>query len=236
MLDRYKKKGGFIQLLTLIETSGKQKQEQFLGLIAQESPVWEETIKKKTLSIDKILSWDVAYVTEILSRSQPLTVACAMRGMSPERIDKILGCLSQTEKRKIQNMISETNPTPAEVATCVMKIISEVREMMKSGFLKMDKVDPEMLIPENIEDQLQQKAASRSFDPTPEVETPAEPGKLSFDLPPKGETRAPAAHEGNREEVDFLKKKVNTLVSENTQLKNEVSVLRNKLEQIKKIA
>lgn len=58
MLDRYKKKGGFVQLLQLIETSPSKKQEQFLGLIAEESPAWEDTLRKKILTIDKVYSWD----------------------------------------------------------------------------------------------------------------------------------------------------------------------------------
>ena len=44
MIDRYKKKGGFIQLLNLLETSSKAKQDQFLGLISQESKIWESEL------------------------------------------------------------------------------------------------------------------------------------------------------------------------------------------------
>lgn len=36
MLDRYKKKGGFNQLLQLLETSPSAKREQFLSLIGGE--------------------------------------------------------------------------------------------------------------------------------------------------------------------------------------------------------
>ncbi|RYZ83809.1 MAG: hypothetical protein EOP04_19245 [Proteobacteria bacterium] len=74
MLDRYKKKGGFSQLLNLIETSGGRKQEQFLGLIAQENPAWERELKSKILTVDRIFSWPEDVMSEVLSRIQPLTL------------------------------------------------------------------------------------------------------------------------------------------------------------------
>ena len=72
MLDRYKKKGGFIQLLQLIETSNKQKQEQFLGIVAQESVIWEAEIRRKSLTLEKMLKWNATYLAEIFSRIQTL--------------------------------------------------------------------------------------------------------------------------------------------------------------------
>lgn len=79
MLDRYKKKGGFNQLLNLLETSSKTKQDQFLSLIQQENPNWEEALKKRILSIDKVMSWDKEALSEILTRVQPLTLTVALR-------------------------------------------------------------------------------------------------------------------------------------------------------------
>ena len=38
MIDRYKKKGGFLQLLNLLETTGGEKREKFLKMIAEENP------------------------------------------------------------------------------------------------------------------------------------------------------------------------------------------------------
>lgn len=246
MLDRYKKKGGFLQLLTLIETSGKQKQEQFLALILQENAVWEAELRKKSLTLDKILSWDVSHLSEVLSRVQPLTLATALSGMPKERVELILGCLGISDRRKIQTVIDESKPTPAEINTCVMKIITETRGFMTTGILKMDKIDPELAIPENIEEQLNTAAIQKSLnDLTPAssgttTEVSSETG-LVFELRSnrgenKHDDKNEAKSEHSREEIDFLKKKVNTLVAENTSLKQEVAVLRGKLEQIKKIA
>lgn len=238
MLDRYKKSGGFIQLLILIESSSKQKQEQFFNIIAQENPAWEAEIKKKSLTLEKILSWNATYVSEIFSRVQPLTVAVAMRCLSQAQADKVMGCFNHSEQRKIQNIITETNPSPSEIQTCVMKLVTEVRELMKSGVLKMDKIDPELVIPENIEDKLGKAQLMSSVEKL--VAAPTQPLNFHTDEEKKAATAvSPVAASGNenaKEENESLKKKVQILTQENAKLKNEVNSLKSKLDQIKKIA
>ncbi|MEK6773689.1 MAG: FliG C-terminal domain-containing protein [Bdellovibrionota bacterium] len=254
MLDRYKKKGGFIQLIVLIETSTKQKQEQFLSLIAKENPDWVEVIKSKTLTIDKILSWDSIYLSEIFSRVQPLTIAVALRNFPKPQMDKVLNCFIQSEQRKIQNIITETNPSPNEIQTCVMKLFAEVRELMKAGILKMEKIDPELVIPENIEEKLQQKALIQSLSSPPTLNLPAEVKtknveKQSSPIVAPSSTKlvasgiAAVGTENLREENESLKRKIHQLSAENEQMKNELILvkneladLKNKIEQIRKTA
>ena len=228
MLDRYKKKGGFFQLLQLIETSPSKKQEQFLSLIAGESPVWEETLRKKILTIEKVYSWDSQYLSEIFSRLQPLTLSMALKGNAEEQVESLLGCLPPISKRKITDLMAESNPTPAERGTCVMKILTEVRGFVSQGIIKLEKVDPELHIPENIEEILNTNMVSIS---TPTFETSSEP---SVDGSPAPVAEAHSA--GNQHEVDFLKRKCNQLASEVNALKHENSVLKDKLSQIKRIA
>lgn len=235
MLDRYKKKGGFIQLLILIETSSKSKQEQFLNLIAQENPHWEETIKKKTITLDRILSWDQTYVGEILSRVQPLTVAVAFRGFPQDKLDFIFSCFSSTDKRKIQNLISETQPSPGEILTCGMKVITEVRELMKTGVLKMEKIDPDLMIPDNIEDILNTKVSSNTVANIDEAIQETKSAKPSSSKEATV-TVSGGGHENLLHEIETLKKKVLVFTNENNHLKSENAVLKSKLEQIKKIA
>ncbi|NUM57018.1 MAG: hypothetical protein HUU56_00225 [Bdellovibrionaceae bacterium] len=256
MLDRYKKKTGFIQLLNLLETSSKTKQEQFLNLIHQENPHWEEALKKRILNIDRIVSWNKETLAEIISRVQPLTLAVALRHFSEEKRNNILAVISQSEQRKIHNLVTETNPTPAEVATCISKVVVEVRTLIQQGIIKLEKIDPELSIPENIEELLSQKQVSthnyteqqNSPSTNQQETTESKISEAETNLDFSGffqKTKASGASsleeksevpKNNKEELDFLKKKVNLLASENTQLKQELSILRNKLEQIKKIA
>lgn len=243
MLDRYKKKGGFIQLLNLLETSSKAKQEQFLTLISQENVNWEMELKKRVLTVDKIVDWPREPLSEIVSRIQPLTLAVALRKFDGPKRDEILAILSQSEKRKILSLMDETNPTPAEVATCLSKIVTEVRSLIHQGIVKIEKFDPDMVVPENIEDLIYQKGTSTGAG-VPSLEEPTH-ASSSNDEP---EVKLDFSGANNRthasndkldtlkEENDFLKKKVNQLTQEAATLKVENSVLKNKLEQIKKIA
>ena len=146
MLDRYKKKSGFTQLLNLIETSGGKKQEQFLGLIAQESPAWEQELKKKMLTVDRVFGWPLDVMSEVLSRLQPLTLSVSLWGRPTEQIDKILSPLPPITKKKLLEQIAELKPNPAEKITCEMKLISEVRAIVASGYIKFEKFDVELFI------------------------------------------------------------------------------------------
>lgn len=227
MLDRYKKKGGFYQLLQLLETSPATKREQFLGLIGGESPAWEEALRKRILTITRVYSWDGQYLVEIFSRVQPLTLANALHGNPQEQVDSLLSCLPPISKRKITDMMADSAPTPAEKSTCISKMLSEVRGFVSQGIIRLEKVDPELHIPENIEELLSVNAfATPTFDtsPGPVAKSDAKPNIV-------GDSE-PAA----QQEYEFLKRKVNQLASEVNALKHENSVLKDKLSQIKKIA
>lgn len=229
MLDRYKKKGGFYQLLQLLETSPTTKREQFLTLIAGESPVWEEALRKRILTITRVYSWDGQYLVEIFSRVQPTTLAYALHGNPPEQIEQLLSCLPPISKRKITDLMTESNPTPAEKGTCVSKMLSEVRGFVSQGIIRLEKVDPELHIPENIEEQLSSSVHSV---PLYEPDVAKKDGKPNI----VGESAEPSPGGGGNQEVEFLKRKMNQLASEVNALKHENSVLKDKLTQIKKIA
>ncbi|MES3037784.1 MAG: FliG C-terminal domain-containing protein [Bdellovibrionota bacterium] len=158
MIDRYKKKGGFFQLVQLIETTAKTKQEQFIQIILNENKVWGEAIVGKMLTTDRIITWSPETLAEIFSRIQTLTLAVFFQGRDQALIDRCLGAMSQAEKRKIFDLMDEKVATPAERAHCHNRVITEVREFIKSGILKLEKIDPDLMIPENIEELLNQRA------------------------------------------------------------------------------
>ncbi len=237
MLDRYKKtKGGFGQLLQLIETSPQKKREQFLALIAEENTIWEEHLRKRLLSVEKIFSWDQQVLSEILSRLQPLTLAVALFGNPSEDTEKLLACLPPITKRKITDMIADSSPSTAEKATCMMKIISEVRGYISQGIVKLEKIDPELYIPENFEDMLASMSAGFSADVivikcgnSPDFDQNKKPDAF-------GKPIASTEVVASTPDLDLLKRKMNQLIAEVNSLKNENSQLKDKLAQIKKIA
>ena len=99
MLSRYRKSGGFVQILQLIETCGKKKQDNFLRMIEEEDPKWAEALQEKMLTMDKILDWDDNTVAEIFSRVQEMTLATAAHGFTPEQYEKVTKMFSHSQKR-----------------------------------------------------------------------------------------------------------------------------------------
>lgn len=226
MLDRYKKKGGFAQLLQLLETSPSAKREQFLNLISGENSVWEDALRKRILTINKVYSWDGQYLVEVFSRVQPLTLANALHGNPADQTEKLLSCLPPISRRKITDLMAESNPSAAEKNTCVAKILSEVRGFISQGILKLEKIDPDLLVPEDIEETLN-NYVPLNFDGFT---------NLNKEAKSAGSNEADVGNNVSQSDVDFLKRKIGHLTAEITALKNENAMLKDKLSQIKRIA
>lgn len=226
MLDRYKKKGGFVQLLQLIETSPKAKQEQFLSLIANESPAWEEALRRKTITAEKILSWSPEVLAEVVTRLPPLTVSVILHGMAAEEVDRIVSGLPPITRRKITDGVAEVNPSAGEKSSCFMKLQSEVRGYISQGILKLDKIDSELAVPENIEELLSSQLVGLSTDDLDAM-------KVEVSKGPSASSGDGSVHQ---QELDFFKRKMNLLIGEVNALKQENTILKDKLAQIKKIA
>ncbi len=239
MITRYQKPGGFLQLLALIETCGKAKQENFLSIIEKEDPRWAVAIKQKMLSIEKILSWSDAQVTEIFTRVNEITLATALHGFKASDVDRIMSTFSHSQKRRIDDIKStKSSDNVAEISTAFVKVIEEVRAMIKDGSIRLEKFAPEMVIENEIEDKIGKSLTGAHSDhhstPTANKVTPihaevAVPNMDSFGTPSAsaGDTSA---------ELKDLRYKVQVLNHENNQLKTELKNIKEKISQIKKLA
>ncbi len=236
MLDRYKKKSGFAQLLTLIETSVGKKQEQFLGLINQESPAWERELRKKILTVDRVFTWPQDIIYETLSRLQPLTLCVSLHGRAVEDVDRILAPLPPITKRKLINQILELNPSPAEKVTCEMKLITEVRAIAASGYIKFEKFDADLFIEDNIEERLNNSDSGIAYLSKIDISFDGDSKSSHPKESISGSQSAPVSQEKHSQEIDLIKRKMNQLMQENNTLKQEISTLKDKLSQIKRIA
>ncbi len=229
MLDRYRKKGGFVQLLNLLETTEKAKKEKFLKMILDESPAWHDELQKKMMSLDRVTKWPQETLMEILPRMPFQQVGFAIFNFQPEAKEKFLKAVGG-DRRKIEDMWKEAAPNPAEISTCQVKLLSEVRKMAAEGQLKFETVDPEMVIQDNIEEKLNGGGGGGGASlggPAVSAEALA---KVAAEPPPPG---IPAAVS---EELVLLRKKVVVLAQENQKLAQQMQTLAGKLEQIRKIA
>ena len=219
MVDRYKKSGGFVQLLQVIETCGPKKQEQFMNIIKEETPVWHEAINQKMLSFDKILSWRPEALLEIVAQVNPLAFVTALKSLTPEKFNGFCEKLSLQERRKIETQYKELNPDSNQISSCVMKVVSESRNLFISGSLKYDKIDANLAIPENYESQLMD-------------------GIVSAALGTASESVSQAVSSSSLGALDFeqLKKKYVELNQQANALRKENALMKEKLERIKRIA
>jgi hypothetical protein len=242
-LQRYKKSGGFYQLLSLIETFGPQKKEKFLEMIEQESPVWARTIREKMITFDRIFSWPEQIIVEIFKNLQPKTLAYAIHGLKPEQKDKIMAYFSHAEKRRLDDMLSEAAPKPEEVASTLVKVVEQTRKMLKERALHADKFDEKLLIAEDIEVKLEELATHEQFSSmggtkTPEAAAASKaptgkqaPAASSF----ASSTPSPADIQAGAD-VLLLQRKIQSLMKENKQLKDELTAANEKLEMIRKMS
>ncbi len=233
MVDRYKKSGGFVQLLQVIETCAPKKKEQFMTIITNETPAWAEAINQKMLTYDKILNWRPEALMEVTANVNPIVFVTSLKSLTPEKYKELCTRLSPMEMRKIDKQYNEITPTPGEISSCVMKVVSETRNLFVTNALKYDKIDPDLIIPDEFENALDQASknggsvTSIGAAPTAEVHPPNVAAALA--AVPSGPPVIPTDHEGMRRKVIELTNQVTTLKRENI-------VMRDKLDKIKKIA
>lgn len=223
MIERYRKPGGFLQLLNLIETTGKDKQEKFLKMIADESPLWETEVRKRLLTVDKILGWNATYLAEIFPRVQPIQLAMIAGSLPPEKLQVFMHVLNFKERRQVEDILKEKKPNPGEVTSGIMKLFAEIRKMEAEGSLKFEKFDQEMVVPEDIEEKLGRGFAVHVSDKEVQEAMPAASGGAGV----------PSAI---LEELSTLRKKLVSLTQENLKLQSDNKAMKDKLDQIKKIA
>jgi len=227
MIDRYKKRGGFLQLVQLIETTGSPKRETFLKGIAEDSPVWEQAVKQKMLSLDRIATWNASYLMEFMPAIPHMAIACGIHPLSEEKRNVFLSSLSFGDRKKVEDILKEHKPNSGETASSQLKIIGEVRKMAATGKLKFEKFDPELHIPEDIEESL--KSGSFASKQITEAEIEATSGAI-----PTTATGDKAGG-GNTEETTTLRRKLVALTQENSRLMKENKEVKEKLDAIKSV-
>jgi FliG C-terminal domain len=238
MLDRYRKPGGFAQLLSLIETCGPQKQEKFLEIVRTEDARWADAVRVKMLDMHRIYNWNDETLAEIVGTLQDLTLGIALTA-APENVrERINKLLTHARKRKIDDLMSGKAPTPGELATMHIKIIETVRKMAHDGFIRFDKVDPQLYMDDKFEESLLKPGSGHSSSSSAAsagVSTSALDFKIEYETPQPGSSSGEVDANAVAE-LGSLRKKLADLSKENAVLRHELSVAKNKLDQIKKIA
>ncbi len=229
MITRYKKPGGFKQLLKLMETSGKSKQEKFLAIIKEEEPQWAEAIEKKMLTLERIMTWGDSVLVEIFPRLNDLTLAICSHLLPEEQWQAATKTFSHSKLRNIKDLFDGKTPSIAEQSTAVVNILTEVRSMIDDGFLRLEQIDSQLIIDDKTEEDLLNSGTA----------TPKVAKEMDVDTSDVDRKLKMAGSEGLEEiklEIVKLRKKVVILGTENHNLRKENEDLRKKIAQIKKLA
>ncbi|MGE0762302.1 MAG: FliG C-terminal domain-containing protein [Bdellovibrionales bacterium] len=244
-LDRYKKAGGFSQLLQLIESFASAKQEKFLALIEEENPVWAKALREKMLTVARISTWPPATLAEIFPHMNTNLIAIAFHGMKPEQVEHFLSGLPAGEKRKIQNEFDIVKPQPQDIATTHYKMVEAVRRLVNEGSMRLETIDPSAVVNEKTEEALL-RAANNVRGETAQAAAEAE-GEIGREVERPAADLVKEAVRGNSSSVGGASAAtaasdaksqalVVTLQKEIKTLRAEVKVLKDKLEAIRKIA
>lgn len=230
-LSRYKKSGGFVQLLSLLETFGPQKKDKFVEMIEQENAAWAQALRDKMLSMDRIFSWPDQVIIEIFKSLPIKNMAVAYLGLKEEQRAKISGFFSSSEQRKMQDALGDgVIPKPEEVASNAVKVIEITRKMISDGHIRPEKFDEGLIIPEEFESKLD---SSNSAQPALNFSA-AE--RMSVVPANAGSANGDASHAPNSHEAMQLQRLVTKLSQENKALKDELKIATEKLAQIRRIA
>lgn len=226
MITRYKKNGGFLQLLQVMETCGSKKFDQFINIIETEDQLWALAIKQKMITFDRILTWDSELLLDIIGHVNKIAFINSLKSLSETKINLFFTKIGSQESKKIERLLAEANPTSSEISSSIIKIISETRALIIAGTIRIDKFDSSLVIPENFEEKINQ--SNFNSDDSAEMQ----PSK-SYDNKSNIENSGSL---GQQHDFEKLQKKIFNLNKEIQNLKQENSIMKDKLDKIKKIA
>jgi flagellar motor switch protein FliG len=146
MLNRFRKKGGFLQLVQLIETTEVSKQKNLLHLVGQEDPGWAHLVRTKTLSTQRIFSWSTDVLYKILPELHIQQLAVLYVTGNDERRAKILASIPSLLVRQVQDFSITSEVAEAQRFSAEIKLIQLVRNMHSEGALDFNRFDPSLVI------------------------------------------------------------------------------------------
>lgn len=146
-LARYRKKGGFRQLLLLVESSNLKKQQSLLNVVESEDPAWANKIRERMLTLEKFFEWDAEDIERVLAELDPGIWVKAMfiwPGLEERqsRVEKACQFMTRARQNEILAHLAELQPKPAEVESAKLMIIKKARDLQSAGYITPESKDP----------------------------------------------------------------------------------------------
>lgn len=149
MLNRFRKQGGFQQLLNLIETCEPSKQKNLLHLVSVEDPGWAHLVKVKCLTLHRIFSWPEAVIREITPFLPEKVMVALHSALDPSQQERLKAAIPHMQLRNLEDQFS-TGATTSEQHAAQIKLFQIVRDLEAEGKFKFQTFDPILVIDPSI--------------------------------------------------------------------------------------
>jgi flagellar motor switch protein FliG len=149
MLARYKKPGGFKQLLYLVETSTTLKQDQLIKVISSEDVHWAEKIKFMRLTLEKLCTWDAETLEKVVLTVHVRTWLIAIHSLNSDlREDfykKAVVYMRGAQLKEIEELRKDMKvPLSGEIEAAQIQLLKKVRELQEQEKIQPEKFNPEL--------------------------------------------------------------------------------------------
>lgn len=141
LLARYKKQGGFEQLILLLESRPPKKRDELIELIVNEDAAYGVLVQTKILTMEKLIEWDPNILSEVISKLSDLTVSTCFSRLGEEFFKKCSHGLREFRKKELSELIRNANPKQPEFDAAWIKFIEATRKLVTEGAIKLDDND-----------------------------------------------------------------------------------------------
>lgn len=151
MLNRYKKEGGFAQLMQLIESSDPQKQDSLLAVIEKENPKWAHLVRQRRLSLDIIFSWEDPILAEVISAIPDNNIAMLLHALNPTYEERVFALIGASKYRAMKTLKEEASPTGSQLEHLKYLVIETTRNLANENIIKFQDFAPQFLLTDPLE-------------------------------------------------------------------------------------
>lgn len=145
ILARYKKPGGFKQLLQLIETSQPVKQAKLLEAIANEDPGWADLIQEKKITAEMVLQWDPNHLVVIFEHMIPGHCVTVFKHQGPDSVKDYSNMFQPDKYRELKQAIDDAGePSPSQLVAAFNHMLETVRYCDEEKKIDLRYIDPEL--------------------------------------------------------------------------------------------
>ncbi len=149
MLTRFRKQGGFNQLLTLIEVCDPIKQKNLLHLVGTEDPGWAYLLRSKVLTKNRILGWPQNILMEITPQLSDPVILALHSSLNDNHKLALMNSLPQSILLRVtQNLNADfaIEYSEAEQNAATIKLIQVTRDLENEGKIKFSNFDPSLCL------------------------------------------------------------------------------------------